>query len=166
MKQAYSAWVATSPSSKPRKWHLTAYFTYADLRDLPTVDRDPVLRTVAVPPGVYRSGKARSRNADLRVDTSGSSETSLEQSPPPPSHSSSSGVASPATRSPTLWRAKTPAPHSPHPPPSLPPLVSIVAQGDKPPPRHATPALRVPVPDPRCAEDQRMIRMLNSRHVR
>ncbi|KAH9928532.1 Gti1/Pac2 family-domain-containing protein [Epithele typhae] len=45
-------------------WHLTAYFTYADLPSIPTVDADPLLRAVVVPQGVYRSGKARTRTSD------------------------------------------------------------------------------------------------------
>jgi len=61
VKQAYSAWVSPDPRTKPRKWHLTAYFTYAELAILPTVDRDPLLRRIIVPSGIYRSGNARSR---------------------------------------------------------------------------------------------------------
>ncbi|KAJ7582956.1 Gti1/Pac2 family-domain-containing protein [Mycena floridula] len=64
VKQAYSAWVVLSPNSKPRKWHLTAYFTYADLSSIPTVERDPILRKIIVPQGIYRGGKARSRNEE------------------------------------------------------------------------------------------------------
>ncbi|KAL0946756.1 hypothetical protein HGRIS_012933 [Hohenbuehelia grisea] len=64
IKQAYSAWVLVAPNSRPRKWHLTAYFTYADLPNLPTIEKDPVLRGVPVPNGIYRSGKARSRSGD------------------------------------------------------------------------------------------------------
>ncbi|KLO10547.1 hypothetical protein SCHPADRAFT_856464, partial [Schizopora paradoxa] len=68
IKQAYSALVM-SGSSRPRKWHLTAYFTYADLQNLPTIDHDQLLRSITVPPGIYRSGKARSRNSDATLDT-------------------------------------------------------------------------------------------------
>lgn len=64
VKQAYSAWVLGHFDTKPRKWHLTAYFTYSDLPRLPTIDQDPTLRGVTVPAGMYRSGKARSRNSD------------------------------------------------------------------------------------------------------
>lgn len=64
VKQAYSAWVAPDPRVKPQKWHLTAYFTYADLHNLPTIDRDPILCKIIVPVNIYRSGKARSRNEE------------------------------------------------------------------------------------------------------
>ncbi|KAF4603746.1 hypothetical protein EYR40_000916 [Pleurotus pulmonarius] len=64
IKQAYSAWVIVSPGARPRKWHLTAYFTYADLQNIPTPDRDPMLRGINVPPGIYRSGKIRSKSGD------------------------------------------------------------------------------------------------------
>ncbi|KAF8077729.1 Gti1/Pac2 family-domain-containing protein [Lyophyllum atratum] len=62
VKQAYSAWVSPDPRMKPQKWHLTAYFTYSGLATLPTVDRDPLLRRIIVPSGIYRSGNARSRS--------------------------------------------------------------------------------------------------------
>lgn len=62
VKQAYSAWVSPNPYTKPQKWHLTAYFTYADLPHLPTIDHEPNLRQIIVPTGIYRSGKARSRS--------------------------------------------------------------------------------------------------------
>lgn len=61
VKQAYSAWVTPDPRVQPQKWHLTAYFAYADLPNLPTIDRDAVLRKIIVPANIYRSGKARSR---------------------------------------------------------------------------------------------------------
>ena len=70
VKQAYSAWVVDSVNAKPRKWHLTAYFTYSDLPSIPTPDQDPLLRTITVPPNVYKSGKARSRNSDSPMGTS------------------------------------------------------------------------------------------------
>lgn len=64
VKQAYSAWVLLAPNSKPRKWHLTAYFTYADLPSIPTIDHDPLLCKIIVPVGIYRGGKARTKNDD------------------------------------------------------------------------------------------------------
>lgn len=88
VKQAYSAWVLTPANAKPRKWHLTAYFTYSDLPYIPTLDRDPMLSTLTVPQGVYRSGKSRSRNADAAP---GGSPTS-----PRPSSASSSTHARPS----------------------------------------------------------------------
>jgi len=72
VKQAYSAWVIDSVNAKPRKWHLTAYFTYSDLPSISTPDQDPMLRTITVPSGIYRSGKARSRTSDA-TSSSGSS---------------------------------------------------------------------------------------------
>ncbi|RDB21402.1 cAMP-independent regulatory protein pac2 [Hypsizygus marmoreus] len=68
VKQAYSAWVSPNPRSKPQKWHLTAYFTYAELSTLPTIDKEPLLQKIIVPPGIYRSGNARSRS-DEEVPT-------------------------------------------------------------------------------------------------
>ncbi|KAF8637366.1 hypothetical protein AX17_002865 [Amanita inopinata Kibby_2008] len=62
VKQAYSAWVMPHPDAKPQKWHLTAYFTYADLPHLPTIDDDSVLSRIILPHGIYRSGKTRFRN--------------------------------------------------------------------------------------------------------
>ena len=70
VKQAYSAWVTVKPNTRPQKWHLTAYFTYAELPHLPTIDRDPNLRKVIVPPGIYRSGKTRSRHDEDEVSES------------------------------------------------------------------------------------------------
>ncbi|KAL6301794.1 Gti1/Pac2 family-domain-containing protein [Sparassis latifolia] len=64
VKQAYSAWVRTPGNVRPRKWHLTAYFSYSDLPNIPTVDQDPILRTLTVPEGVYQSGKTKSRGPD------------------------------------------------------------------------------------------------------
>ncbi|KAH7104042.1 Gti1/Pac2 family-domain-containing protein [Auriculariales sp. MPI-PUGE-AT-0066] len=72
VKQTYSAFVhgqgplrPDGSPAKPRKLHLTAYLTYADVPNLPTIDLDPVLRVIAIPPGVYRSAKARSRQVDI-----------------------------------------------------------------------------------------------------
>ncbi|KAF9014050.1 Gti1/Pac2 family-domain-containing protein [Cyathus striatus] len=130
VKQAYSAWVTPDPYSKPQKWHLTAYFTYADLPLLPTIDQDPILRKIIVPTGIYRSGKARSKD-----DSDGSSSRL------------SSGPPSPAILSPNGDRI-------------LPSLASLTigAQGS------AVSQQRVHVA--RLPEDQRVIQMLNSRHVR
>lgn len=41
---------------------LLAYFGYDDLPHIPTVDRDPCLRKIIVPVGLYRSGKTRNRS--------------------------------------------------------------------------------------------------------
>jgi hypothetical protein len=142
VKQAYSAWVLENPEVKPRKWHLTAYFTYADLPQIPTIDQDHILRSVIVPVGVYRSGKARSRNSDAGPGTSPPSSPSLyaqgPAGPSVPGQSSASVTADPSTALPSLQMAVTPQPFDPR----------MSRSGHS---RHA--------------EDQRIIQMLNSRHV-
>ncbi|KAF9059531.1 Gti1/Pac2 family-domain-containing protein [Rhodocollybia butyracea] len=57
IKQAYSTWVVLPPDSHPRKWHLTAYFTYSDLPSIPTIDEDEMLSKISVPCGIYIGGK-------------------------------------------------------------------------------------------------------------
>lgn len=140
VKQAYSAWVTLAPNAKPQKWHLTAYFTYSDLQNIPTIDQDPILRKLVVPAGIYRSGKARSRNdmdsgmMDYGPNSSGSSSAS----PPPMSFGTSH--------------------HTPHPAAhNLPSLHSAI-------PSHGGHALQSRNHG-RLPEDQRMIQMLNSRHI-
>ncbi|CAL1705281.1 unnamed protein product [Somion occarium] len=141
VKQAYSAWIMESVNAKPRKWHLTAYFTYTDLPNIPTIDQDPILRRISVPPGIYKSGKARSRTSDATL--------------PSPSLSIPSRPSSPVTRQ------STPGPgtqgrreHI-----VLPSLQSAIASTSmhrhNP---HQHPHARIP-------EDQRMIQMLNSRPI-
>lgn len=83
VKQAYSAWVTPNAYSRPQKWHLTAYFTYADLPHLPTGDQDELLATIALPEGVYKSGKARTREDDDRMSPT------LSSSPPSPPNAAS-----------------------------------------------------------------------------
>jgi hypothetical protein len=165
VKQAYSAYVSVSPTSRPRKWHLTAYFTYADLQNLPTIDSDPSLRSITVPPGVYRSGKARTRNSDLIVDTS------LQHSVPSPSASTSSSSISPHTprtlptpdkevvvvhASPATRHARPDPTISPR---TLPPLHAAVPQDGM----TGRPKAPSPLAEQRCSEDQRVIQILNSR---
>ncbi|KAI0302203.1 Gti1/Pac2 family-domain-containing protein [Russula brevipes] len=143
VKQAYSAWVLENPEAKPRKWHLTAYFTYADLRQIPTIDQDPVLRGVTVPVGIYRSGKARSRNSDAGMGASPPS------SPQPytrgaaglsvPNQASASQTANSSTALPSLQMAVASQPF------------------DRRAPRRGQ--------DSRNAEDQRIIDMFNSRSL-
>lgn len=70
VKQAYSAWVSPNPRLKPQKWHLTAYFTYSELSMLPTIDREPMLRKIIVPSGIYRTGYARSKSDEDRSTAS------------------------------------------------------------------------------------------------
>jgi Gti1/Pac2 family transcription factor len=71
IKQAYSAWTSDPRSSKRRKWHITSYFAQADLDGLPTPVEDPCLRNVAIPSGVYRSGKARTKDPEPHPNTNG-----------------------------------------------------------------------------------------------
>lgn len=137
IKQAYSAWVLLSEHSKPRKWHLTAYFTYADLPSIPTVDQDPLLCKIVIPMGIYRGGKARaSRGEDP------------EYSPRQDSPSLLSGDSET-----TMYRDENMR--------VLPPLLSRVGS-------HYGVVLHPKSPidsSSRMSEDQRVIRMLNSRYV-
>jgi Gti1/Pac2 family transcription factor len=73
IKQAYSALVMLYPNSRPRKWHLTAYFTYSDLPSIPTIDRDPILSRITVPPGIYHGGKSKLKGDDEGLDSPPSS---------------------------------------------------------------------------------------------
>ena len=112
IKQTYSAMV-TLPSannSQPivRKWHLTAYFEHNDLNSLLTIDRDPELCNIVVPPGVYRSGKSRQRRHSgenpgglrwINVDGSGQvSDTGRPVSSSPDTSSPNSPSNSPSVR--------------------------------------------------------------------
>ncbi|CAE6398945.1 unnamed protein product [Rhizoctonia solani] len=65
-KQTYSAWVTLPGTTTARKWHLTAYFTGNDYHGLPTVDQDPYLSQIIVPPNVYVTGKGLTRKSDRR----------------------------------------------------------------------------------------------------
>ncbi|KAF9514472.1 hypothetical protein BS47DRAFT_1392426 [Hydnum rufescens UP504] len=153
IKQTYSAMV-TLPSannSQPvvRKWHLTAYFEHGDLNSLLTIDRDPELCNIAVPPGVYRSGKSRQRRHSgenpgglrwINVDGSGQvSDTGRPASSSPdaslpnsPSHSHSIRPApNPDAYSPSPSRLPSPTqpknmnnylPYDYPPQPQLPPI--------------------------------------------
>ncbi|KAI0707868.1 Gti1/Pac2 family-domain-containing protein [Earliella scabrosa] len=142
VKQAYSAWVSTSANAKPRKWHLTAYFTYADLPNIPTVDKDPLLSKIQVPSGVYRSGKARSRNSDA----------SISAAPSPPSSPAPAGASRPSSPLQSSTRGKKDGV-------VLPSLHSAIANT----PMHFAGSHHRT--NPRMAEDQRMIQMLNSRPI-
>ncbi|KAI0341649.1 hypothetical protein BDW22DRAFT_1429771 [Trametopsis cervina] len=142
VKQAYSAWVVDPVNAKQRKWHLTAYFTYSDLPSIPTVDQDPLLRTLTVPAGIYRSGKARSRNSDS------TSPPSFPSSPPRPMTPDS---RTPAGSSPGRIRTDGIV---------LPSLQSAIT--NQPMNIHSTLHRQHSA---RYAEDQRMIQMLNSRPI-
>ena len=138
VKQAYSAKVMLSPTAKARKWHLTAYFSYEDLEHIPTIDQDAVLQKVIVSPGVFRSGKNRSRNTGVEQGArSHSPETSssLASLSPKPKHTT------------TSCRTILNAPDHPE---------------DR---RLVLPPLRSTPSNTRSAEDQRIIRLLNSRHI-
>lgn len=129
VKQAYSAWVSFSPDSRPQKWHITAYFTYADLPHLPTVDHDHLLRKIIVPNGMYRSSHSRTRGDHDKGDDAAHGDRSLH------------GDANPHATLPSLAAVCA---HPPPPSPMRPPLPHVA----------------------RLPEDQRVIHMLNSRHVR
>ncbi|KAJ3546816.1 hypothetical protein NMY22_g1900 [Coprinellus aureogranulatus] len=133
VKQAYSAWVTPTPYARPQKWHLTAYFTYADLPHLPTIDQDDLLSRIVVPEGVYRSGKARSREDD-----------DLAASRP-----NQSGPSSPSPPNPSVLQGTR----------SLPPLQTAIGT-------HGSMLAQPRVQAARLPEDQRVIQMLNSRHIR
>ncbi|KAF9532155.1 Gti1/Pac2 family-domain-containing protein [Crepidotus variabilis] len=132
VKQAYSAWVTVNPYARPQKWHITAYFTYNDLPQLPTIEHDPVLRKIIVPTGIYRSSHSRTRG-DSGGDKGDESVHNI--------------------------RPGNAEPH-PH---VLPSLATLAVGGHPPstsPPRPSAPhGARLP-------EDQRLIHMLNSRHIR
>jgi len=145
IKQAYSALVMFG-SSKPRKWHLTAYFTYADLQNLPTIDHDQNLRSITVPPGIYQSGKARSRNSDVKVDSAINGMA--------PSLASSSSSSPPAT---PMMASSTAGP----PLYSLPPLHAAVPHDGT----SAYPRTSGASRDTRSREDERVIGLLN-RNIR
>ena len=130
VKQAYSVWVMVRPNTRPQKWHLTAYFTYAELPHLPTIDRDPNLRTVIVPPGIYRSAKTRTRTDDDELSERGDS----------PFSSVPNSSFTPALALPSLSTLQV-----------TPPLTGL--------PARMSYGTRLP-------EDERVIHMLNSRHVR
>jgi hypothetical protein len=144
VKQAYSAWVLENPEARPRKWHLTAYFTYADLHQIPTVDQDPVLRGVTVPVGIYRSGKARTRNSDAGLQASPPSSPPLNTrgpaGPSVPNPASASHTAESSTALPSLQMAVAPQLYDPR----------VPRRGQ----------------EARHAEDQRIIQMLNTLHHR
>jgi hypothetical protein len=129
VKQAYSAWVMPNPQMRPQKWHITAYFTYADLPHLPTIEHDPILQKIIVPSGIYRTGKTRSRSAD--DEHAGGSRGTADQ------YVTNSN--------------------------SLPSLSTIQSGMDMYPPN---PSMPRPPHGARLPEDQRVIQMLNSRHIR
>lgn len=117
------------PNTRPQKWHLTAYFTYAELPYLPTIDRDPNLRTVIVPLGIYRSGKTRSRSHDDELSGRGESPVSFA-----PNSYGTPMLALPSISTLQVTSPPGPSTHIPY-------------------------GTRLP-------EDERLIHMLNSRHVR
>jgi hypothetical protein len=110
VKQTYSALVSlpsTSGTPNVRKWHLTAYLEQSNLADLLTVDTDPILCDIQLPPGMYRSGKSRQRqnNSDgaggLRwINIDGNSGQALPRRTA--SSSPEASVASSPSQSPTI----------------------------------------------------------------
>ncbi|KAJ2923562.1 hypothetical protein H1R20_g13532, partial [Candolleomyces eurysporus] len=108
VKQEYSAWVTPSTHTPPQKWHLVAYFTYADLPQLPTIGQDELLANITVPEGVYKSGKASSHEDE---EASG-----IRMSPPldhsPPSYSNSAPPSYPSSALPSYSDIDPPSPLS------------------------------------------------------
>ncbi|KZP21200.1 hypothetical protein FIBSPDRAFT_891358 [Athelia psychrophila] len=145
VKQAYSALVSLSPHEKARKWHLTAYFSYGDLEEIPTVDQDLTLRKVSVPPGIFRNGKSRSRDNGAGFEDPASSQSSSVTSSPTLSTSQARPPAPPCGQQDPRYGSSGTHPVT------LPPLQAPPGQGGA--------STRLP-------EDQRLIHMLNSRHVR
>ncbi|KIY62340.1 hypothetical protein CYLTODRAFT_361645 [Cylindrobasidium torrendii FP15055 ss-10] len=124
VKQSYSAYVQLSPTSAQCKWHVTAYFSYADLPHIPTIsDSESLLSTIIVPSGIYRNSKSKKGSA-------------YDSSTPSPGSSPSSVCA------------------------TLPPLMTAVGGFGG-----------LTLPRPQCSyqgrmrEDQRVIHILNSKHV-
>ncbi|KAK7467350.1 hypothetical protein VKT23_004407 [Stygiomarasmius scandens] len=136
IKQAYSAWVIMPSNPRPRKWHLTAYFTYADLPSIPTIDHDPLLSKITVPRGIYSSGKVRAR-----------SDSDKSSSAPEPSRPTSPLDSISSRSRPSMDRAHT-----------LPSLHDSVGPYTFHPPTMNGLGSRLP-------EDHRVIQMLNSRHI-
>jgi len=66
VKQAYSAWIVDPRTLKKKKWHITAYFTQADLPDLPSPVEDSSLRNIAAPIGT--SGMTTTRAREPAID--------------------------------------------------------------------------------------------------
>jgi hypothetical protein len=147
VKQAYSAWVLLAPNNRPRKWHLTAYFTYSDLPTIPSIDQDPILRKITVPAGIYRSGKARSRNSAGGSPDYRSTSSWAIASMPQPSMGSTHYPLYPSPRSSECSV------------PMLPSIHGTIAERN-------THSSQSPSRGTRPAEDQRVIQILNSRHIR
>ncbi|CAE6517161.1 unnamed protein product [Rhizoctonia solani] len=181
-------------NAKKRKWHITCYFTHEDFPHLPTLDRIPSLKNVRVPLGVYRSGKSRQSarsNGDFGYADASSSRTSPSplSSPIIPntpttrgSSRSSSATSSPlVTHSGVQWGADRQliGPHGyPIDGRSYDPHMMETGSMELPAIRpnsgsHRLPdayALRHPHEnpqsyEPRCPEDERMIRALNNRSL-
>ncbi|CAE6476402.1 unnamed protein product [Rhizoctonia solani] len=194
VKQTYSAIVTlpgSPPDAKKRKWHITCYFTHEDFPHLPTLDMTS-LKSIRVPPGVYRSGKSRQSarsNGDFGYSDGGSSRrtsTSPMSSPIIPNTPTTRGSSrsSSATSSPLVahsgvqWGAdrQVLGPHGfPMDARSYDPHVVENGSLELPAIRPHSGSIRHPDAyalrhphdssqsyDPRCPEDQRMIRALNN----
>ncbi|KAG8904253.1 hypothetical protein FRB99_002037 [Tulasnella sp. 403] len=123
VKQTYSAFVI-GDGNPQRKWHMTAYFTNADYPSLPTVQDDPCLSKIAVPRGMYRSGKSRQSARALQADYDAGLPSPDHPMPPPPppgtyltnGYDSPSPSGSPTMEYPPgLQHSSPPSPYSPPP---------------------------------------------------
>lgn len=85
------------------------YLTYADVSQLPTIDLDPSLRSIIIPPGMYRSAKARSRQVDLENTYAADSSRAGSMAASPVR------LASPYPQLPAGYPASPAATPSPHP---------------------------------------------------
>jgi len=166
VKQAYSSWVLVAPNQPPKKWHITAYFTYKDLPYLPNIDYIPSINNIHVPEGMYRSGKAKFKptvsesntpynNSNAKAVTKfwkSPSPVPLPSSPELSSNESDCSYSLPSTDSDRFPYRRS---HSPH----LPPIQCV----DLGPLDHSNMHMRMV--DGRSPEDARLIRLLNSRHT-
>ncbi|KAJ7599383.1 Gti1/Pac2 family-domain-containing protein [Mycena floridula] len=70
-KQTYSAIVQLPRESKPRRWHVVAYFTGNDYMQLPVIEDYENLRRIRVPEGIYSSNKLSMNGYGLDAAVSG-----------------------------------------------------------------------------------------------
>lgn len=129
-KQTYSAVMQLPGETKPKKWHVVAYFSGTDYTRLPTVESYDYLRRIRVPEGLYFSSKGTlTPNPPNSRMYYASHEDAFEPlgrtSPSPSSPISSSSTASSSTSPLVLSRPLPGSQQQPAPHLILPPLSSI-----------------------------------------